>query len=353
MYTKEEIDIIVLSSFNEIPLNIKYSLFSDGNYEYKKNKLIKTLPCGVYNKVESNFSDRAYRQSVLDGLEKKGIKCVTSVSADYPETLKNIDVPPLLLYCKGDTSLLKSNCFSVVGSRRTPPDALAHCKKLAGELSSVFTVVTGLAEGADTSVLEGALAAGGKVISVLANGFGCVYPACNSSLLKRVENQGLAITEHLPHVKPQPRFFPVRNRIIAGLSRGTLVVCAPDKSGALITAEYAEEYNRDVFAFPYSLGVAVGAGCNFLIKKGAKLTENVLDIFAAYGLDFNTHEKIQLTELEYEVYEYLKNSDKAFIFEVAESLHKFPNEIIPAMMSLQIKGLAVGLGGNAYKALNR
>ena len=72
MYTKEEIDIIVLSSFNEIPLNIKYSLFSDGNYEYKKNKLIKTLPCGVYNKVESNFSDQSYRQSVLDGLEKKG-----------------------------------------------------------------------------------------------------------------------------------------------------------------------------------------------------------------------------------------------------------------------------------------
>lgn len=353
MYTKEETDIIVLSSFDEIPSGLRNCFISEGNYEYKKNKLIKTLPRGVYNKVESNFSDPSYRRNILDGLEKKGIKCVTYVSGDYPETLKNTDVPPLLLYCRGDTSLLKTDCFSVVGSRRTPPDALAHCKKISGKLAKVFTVVTGLAEGADAAALEGALSAGGKVISVLANGFGCVYPACNSSFLKRVEKEGLAITEHLPGVKPQPRFFPVRNRIIAGLSKGTLVVCAPEKSGALITAEYAEEYNRDVFAFPYPIGAEVGAGCNFLIKKGAKLTENVLDIFAAYGLDLNTHEKIRLTELEDFVYGYLKNSGKAFIFEVAESLNKFPYEIIPVMMSLQMKGLVANLGGNAYAALNR
>ena len=157
-------------------------------------------------------------------------------------------------------------------------EGLADCKKMAGEISSRFTVVSGFADGADSAALEGALAAGGKVISVFANGLDYIYPAINRPLADKVEKCGLIITEYPPEVGPKPYHFPVRNRIIAGLSKGTLVVSADKTSGALITADYAADYGRDVFAFPYSIGAFSGAGCNALIKKGAFLAENILDI---------------------------------------------------------------------------
>ena len=130
------------------------------------------------------------------------------------------------------------------------PKILADCRKIAGEASEKFTVVSGIADGADTAALEGALDAGGKVISVMANGLDYIYPLTNKDLAKRVEENGLLVSEYLPDVQPKPYYFPVRNRIIAGLSRGTLVVSAGVKSGALITADHAVDYGRDVFALP-------------------------------------------------------------------------------------------------------
>ncbi len=251
MYTNEEINLIILSSFSEISYAFKKILSEQPDLKNYENFLIKTLSGGVYNKVNSLFHDEGYRGGILKSLEKKGIKCVTIYSDGYPETLKNISAPPVVLYCKGDVSLLETDCFSIVGSRRTSQKSLADCKKMAGEISSRFTVVSGFADGADSAALEGALAAGGKVISVFANGFDYIYPAINRPLAYKVEKCGLIITEYPPEVGPKPYHFPVRNRIIAGLSKGTLVVSADKTSGALITADYAADYGRDVFAFPY------------------------------------------------------------------------------------------------------
>ena len=352
MYTNEEINLIILSSFSELSYAFKKILSEQADLKNYENFLIKTLSGGVYNKVNSLFHDEGYRGGILKSLEKKGIKCVTIYSDGYPETLKNISAPPVVLYCKGDVSLLKTNCFSIVGSRRTSQKSLADCKKMAGEISSRFTVVSGFADGADSAALEGALAAGGKVISVFANGLDYIYPAINRPLADKVEKCGLIITEYPPEVGPKPYHFPVRNRIIAGLSKGTLVVSADKNSGALITADYAADYGRDVFAFPYSIGAFSGAGCNALIKKGAFLAENILDIFGVYSLDFNTPAQTDsLSEDENAVYVAVKSLGDAFLPDVAETLGKPLYEVRSIICALEIKKKVAALGGNRYSAI--
>ena len=215
-----------------------------------------------------------------------------------------------------------SECFSIVGARKSTPKMRDDCKNFSARLSEKFTIVSGLAEGADAAALEGALDAGGRVISVLANGFDRIYPPSNVNLYGRVAEHGLAVTEYRPEVPARDYHFRVRNRIIAGLSRGTLIVSADKVSGALITADYAAEYGRDVFAFPHSIGAPSGAGCNALIKKGAYLAENILDIFGAYGLDFNTPAQ-------------------------TEPL----SEVRSIICALEIKKKVAALGGNRYSAI--
>lgn len=347
MYTKDEENLIILSSIEEISPSVRHKLIF-GNVEDKRDYLIKNTAYGVYNKIKEKFSDGAFRKSVLENLQKKGIECVTFYSSDYPENLKHIDEPPAVLFCKGNKKLLKTNCFSVVGSRRTSASSLALCKKISQELTSAFTVVTGMAEGADSAAAEGALSSG-KIISVLANGFDHFYPACNKSIIDKVGQNGLLITEYLPHIQPLKYNFPVRNRIIAGLPRGTLIVSAGKKSGALITADYALEYGREVFAFPYNAGVASGAGCNSLIKNGAYLTENILDIFQVFGLDLETSAKSPaLSDDEAAVLELIKITGEGFLPVIAQNLNKQAYQLLPVVASLEIKGLITRLGGNRY-----
>ena len=347
-YTKDEENLIIFACLEELSDRAKYNLFfrckSSGD---RRNYAVKNLSSGVYNIIENKFRDGIFRTQWLERLEKKGIKCVTFLSPDYPENLKHIDEPPIVLFCKGNTELLKSNCFSVVGSRRTSSQALALCKRMSGELTSAFTVVTGMAEGADSAAVEGALPSG-KIICVLANGFDCFYPANNKSLIEKVAKEGLLVTEYLPHIQPLKYNFPIRNRIIAGLSRGTLVVSAGEKSGALITADCALEYGREVFAFPYSAGVASGVGCNALIKNGAYLTENILDIFQVFGLDLKKSAQPHLTDEERAVLEEIELAGEGFLPAIAQKLNKLTYQLIPVVTSLEIKGLIARLGGNRY-----
>ena len=207
-----------------------------------------------------------------------------------------------------------------------------------------------MADGADSAAIEGALESG-KIISVLAYGFDYCYPAFNDRLIKSVEERGLLITEHTPQIAPKAYLFPIRNRIIAGLSDGTLVVSAGEKSGALITAEYALEYGRHLFAFPYNIGTASGAGCNSLIKKGGMLAENILDIFSAFGLDFKEPVKQPLTEEEQKLFNLIAEAGEIFLPKAAEKLGKMPFQLIPLLTALEVKGVVVRLGGNRYSAV--
>lgn len=355
MYTETEENLIILCSIPQLTYKLRRVLLSDllsdgPDFVKYADFLIKSLSEGVYNKVRGLYFSAEYRRNVINCLDKKGIKCVTYFSEDYPLSLKNTSAAPIVLFCKGNISLLKSRCFAVVGSRRTLPNIVKECKNIASSLTDEFTVVTGMADGADSAAIKGALPSG-KVISVLANGFDYVYPAFNEELTKDVEKSGLLVTEYPPDVAPRSFNFPVRNRIIAGLAEAVLVVSAGKKSGALITAGYALDYNRTLFAFPYTLGVASGEGCNSLLKKGGILAENILDIFSVFGLDCKPTGQIKLSDEEYKLLELIRAEGEAFLPAVAEKLGKAPYQLIPAISSLEIKGLIVRMGGNRYSAL--
>lgn len=350
-YTEEEQNLIILSSLG-VPAGAKRAVLSalksfTDDFAQCESILIKKGYGGVYNKVRNCFYSGRYREEIFAGLERRGVECVTLASEDYPEYLKNTDDPPVALYLLGRRELLKRDMFSVVGSRRTTPYALELCKKFSAELSEHFVIVSGSAEGADSAALESAK----TPLSVLAFGFDSIGSVANTRFLEKIEKTGLLVSEYFPTERVKRFNFPVRNRIIAGLSKGTLVVSAAQKSGALITARYAAEYMRDLFAFPYNLGVTSGEGCNSLIKKGASLVQNPLDILSAFGLDLNPRPETKLTEEEREVYSKIKEAGEIFVTSLAEKLGAEPYKLITVLSSLEIKGLVCRLGGNRYSAL--
>lgn len=352
-YTLEEINLITLSSFEELTYKNRVNLLrdlsmSEPRFAENEKNLIKSLGEGVYNKVKGNFYSQTYRDKLLQKLEARRIKCVTYFSPLYPEQLKQIPCPPLTLFCRGDVSLLKDRLFAAVGSRRTPPDVLKECEKISFEISKNFTLVTGVADGADSSVLKGALK-NGAAISVLAYGFNHVYPSINKNLLNLVEERGLVITEYTPQIKPLPYNFPARNRIIAGLAEGVLAVSAGEKSGAIITARCAFDYGRQVFALPYSLGVPHGVGCNLLIREGATLVRGAEDILTEFGLSTERGQKTEpdLTREELTVLNIIKNGE-TLTAAIAEKAGVPVFRLIPVLTVLEMKGLISRLGGNRY-----
>lgn len=354
-YTEEEINLITLESFEELyhtHISTLLSNFKSAEPDFEKYRdvLIKSLDVGVYNKVKAKFYSKAYRDKILQKLDERNIICVTYFSKLYPEQLRQTPCPPVVLFCKGKVELLQTRMFAVVGSRKTLPVMIKECKQAASELTQAFTVVTGMADGADAAAIEGALASG-KIISVLAYGFDHVYPSVNAGLLKQVAEKGLLVTEYTPQVEPRNYNFPVRNRIIAGLSEAVLVVSAGQKSGALITAKYADEYSRSVYAFPYTKGVSSGEGCNILLKSyKAKLIECAEDIFNDLNIKFEARKEVELTEDEKTLYKLIKETGEAFAPLLAEKLGKLPFQIIPILTALEIKGVIVRLGGNRFSA---
>jgi len=215
----------------------------------------------------------------LDDLARTGARVMTIEDEAYPENLAQIYDPPPLLYYKGEIAGADRRAVSIVGSRRCTSYGRWVAYYLAGQLASRgYTVVSGLARGIDTAAHRGALAAGGRTIAVLGSGINVIYPPENDELASRIAESGALVTEVPVGSEPDARHFPARNRIISGLSLGTVVVEAGERSGALITADLALEQNREVFAVPGSISAASSRGPHKLIKQGAKLVENAGDI---------------------------------------------------------------------------
>ena len=200
----------------------------------------------------------------------KNIRILLWINPLYPQLLRDIPDAPALLYIRGKTSLLGAPCVALVGSRRASNDGKNIASKLAASLSSCgLTVVSGMAVGIDCSAHCGAIANLGSSIGVLGTGINKVYPVENTNLFLKMGKEGLLVSEFSPDMNPQPANFPVRNRIISGLSLGTVVVEAAEKSGSLITAQLACEQNREVFAIPDAVFSARSKGCQNLIRQGA------------------------------------------------------------------------------------
>lgn len=354
-YTQDELLLIWVDSFEEIDYEYKQQIYNliKGIKEIKKtledNKidLIRKIGEEKYRTlIDSANSD--YLNSLNEKYYEDGITCLTAESENYPEQLNYIDTPPLVLYAKGNVGLLKSDIFSIVGSRRSLPLSINLAREYSKALlDNGITLCTGIAEGIDATVLQTSLENDKAVISVIAGGFDNLYPKSHTNLLNGVIENGLALSEYPPKVKPQPFFFPRRNRIIAGLAKGVLVVSGGIKSGTLHTAEYAGEYGKDIFAIPYSVGVKSGEGCNELIKRGAILTDSPQDVLAYYGLDTKENIDTSYSEDEQKIIDILADGEMHFD-KISEKTNFDSSKLLSLLSMLEMKGKLVKNGANIY-----
>jgi len=215
----------------------------------------------------------------LDACEKNGITVLILPDEAYPLYLKEIFAPPLVLYVKGSIDVLQNHSLAIVGTRSPTTYGLYCTRSLTAELCGRAVIVSGLARGIDTAAHTRCLELGGKTVAVLGCGVDRIYPAENKDLAERISKNGALVSEFPPGTFPEAYNFPRRNRVISGISCGVLVVEAGEKSGALITANYALQQNRTVFAVPGPINSPVSAGTFRLIKDGAVPVRSAEDIF--------------------------------------------------------------------------
>ncbi|MBC2251918.1 DNA-protecting protein DprA [Listeria welshimeri] len=202
---------------------------------------------------------------------------------NYPDLLKEIYEAPPLLFCKGNTALLKKQAMAMVGTKRMSEYGRKACAMIAGELAELkLTIVSGLALGIDAEAHKASLRKKGDTIAVLGSGVSNIYPRSNEFLANEIIEHGLLISEYLPNQEARRWHFPERNRIISGLALGTVIIEAAERSGSLITADYALEQNRQVFAVPGNIFTDTSRGTNHLIQEGAKLVTNANNIIEEF-----------------------------------------------------------------------
>ena len=271
----------------------------------------------------------------------------------YPECLKEISDPPEKLYYKGNLELLKSErMIAVVGTRNPSSYGKLCCEYMIKKMSKAdITIVSGFAKGIDSIAHKTSLITGTKTIAVIASGLDIVYPASNLSLYREIEEKGLILTEYEPGTKPFKGNFPQRNRIIAGLSKGVIVVESKDRGGSLITADLALEYNRDVYAVPGDIFSEYSKGCNNLIRDAkAKSLSHIKELLEDYNwenkeenksLKFTKNQDLILNSLSTE-----KSFDQIF-----EETKIDQTEILSELINLEIMGLIKSIAGGRYKKI--
>lgn len=251
---------------------LKYFGDPVGLWQAGENELRASQLCT--SKIISYIMDKDMRKGageLIKGVFACGADVITFNEPSYPKALKYTADPPAVLYCIG-RMMPEELCVAVVGSRKATWYGLDMSKKLSSELARHgVTIVSGMARGVDSRAHYGALEAGGRTIAVLGCGVDVVYPKENRSLMDEICKKGAVISEYLPGTEPIPINFPARNRIISGLSQGVIIVEASEKSGSLITADYALEQGRDVFAVPGNISSVNSSGTNRLIREGARI----------------------------------------------------------------------------------
>ena len=245
---------------------------------------------GIGEKVADtivNWQKLCDLQAELDLTQQAGVQLVTPLDDAYPPLLREIHDPPLALYLRGDPEALRQTqaAIAIVGSRHTTAYGVHMAEELAGAAALAgWTVVSGLARGIDTVAHEAVVRLGGRTVAVIGSGLGRLYPQENIELARRIAEKGAVISEFPMNYAPNKHTFPMRNRIISGMTRGTLVVEAGTKSGSLITAGQAADQNRLVFAVPGRADSPQSRGCHGLIKEGAKLVETFQDVLEEFNV---------------------------------------------------------------------
>jgi len=276
---------------------------------------------------------------------------------DYPPLLKEIHDPPGVLFALGKLLPADQLAVGIVGTRHASRYGIEQTKKLATSLAQAgITVVSGMARGIDTAAHKAALAAGGRTIAVLASGVLKPYPPENAGLAQEIARQGCVLSEAAPTMPPISGMFPQRNRIISGLSLGTIVVEAADRSGALITARHAWEQNREVFAVPGPIDSRLSNGPHRLIRDGAKLVMTIDDVLEELGPLAHTAERpdgttirvpaeVTLNEIEQKVLQAIQ-PDGSLIDDVTQASGLPVHRVLSTISVLEMRNLIRRIGGN-------
>lgn len=232
--------------------------------------------------VSARRDERA--EATLAVCQRHGIEVLTETETSYPQLLREIPTPPTLLFMRGSLQPRDTLAIAIVGTRRVTNYGHRQAQRFAGELSRAgLTIVSGLARGVDAAAHHAALDAGGRTIAVMGSGLLHIYPPEHRSLARQIQECGVLLSEFPPHHKPSRGTFPQRNRIITGLSLGIIVIEAPAKSGALISAQHALEQGREVFAIPGPVDQKNSRGCHQLLRDGATLVESARDVLDDLG----------------------------------------------------------------------
>ena len=308
----------------------------------------------------ANWEKNVDLAAELKRIAEFGCRIVTQAEAEYPELLRQIYDPPIVLYVKGELLTKDKNAVAMVGSRMTTHYGIEAARKLAYQLAYIgVTVVSGGARGIDSAAHQGALSAKGRTIAVLGTGINLVTPPENAELFERIAANGALITQFPFNRPPDKQSFPIRNRIVAGMTLGAVVVEANLTSGALITANFAVEYGRQVFAVPGRIDSPRSKGCHELIKKGAKLCESAEDILSEFEYLFPASNRpaapnetgvlpaIELSANEQKVYDAL-NHEERNIDEVIRHSGLPSSAVSVALLGLEMKRLIRQLPGKLF-----
>jgi DNA processing protein len=312
---------------------------------------------GLSDKIIGEIRTFPWREHAEGELEKaasQGVSIVTAEEPEFPESLRNIPDAPLFLYIKGAFSPADRHAVSLVGTRTPTQFGRFITKRMALELASQgITIVSGMARGIDTEAHKGALAAPGRTIAVLACGIDIAYPPENRALMDEISRNGAVVSENPFGTQPESGYFPARNRIISGLSQGTVIIEAAEDSGSLITADYALKQGRKLFAIPGNISSPVSKGTNSLIKRGAQLVEMASDVLQGLGIDkgraLQTVDRPlpALTDEEQTVFGAVTDEPKHIDTILAE-IGSTPGRLGGILVSLELKGLVRQLPGKFF-----
>jgi DNA processing protein len=319
-----------------------------------------------FNKIESKLSEiltpkelacvqKSAKQNldqIIEGYKRDNIQLVTIYSDNYPKMLTEAIEPPFCLYCKGNVELLNSACIGVVGARKVSDYGKVVTSMFCKEfVRAGLTVVSGLALGVDSVAHNTTLENKGATIAVLAGGFNHIYPTANFSLYREIVQNGLVVSEYPPNAEPLSYNFPVRNRIIAGLSQGILITEAGLKSGALHTKNYAIDCGREVFAVPGKITSTESEGTNNIIKQcQACLVTSPKEVFEELGIKIEEKTKNDGQQLDItttSILNYILAEKKTFQ-QIADFTKLPTRELNNKLIEMQMDGLIIKLAGNSY-----
>lgn len=324
----------------------------------KKSSLGK-IPSVGPKIIDAISSEKVFKMAESDirFLDKNAIRILSYLDTDYPKRLKHHDDAPLLLYVKGNASLNASRTVGIVGTRQPTAYGRQCTLDLVTQLKPYnIQIISGLAYGVDALAHQQSIAEGMETLAIMGTGIDSIYPPANQSIAHKIQENGALITEFAIGTKADRENFPLRNRIIAGLSDVIVVVQSAEKGGSLITVEYANEYNKDVFAYPGRISDPMSAGCNKIIKiNKAHLLQSAADIAYIMRWDINDSKAgkqqvlfLDLNEQESLLVECLKEQEEATVDWIHYKTKMTLSDLASTLLSLEFKGLVSSLPGKKY-----